>query len=46
MLGQFYHEPVSLCVSGTIKTQNGIQPQAPCEVGDIRQDVLSVAGRV
>lgn len=43
MLGQFYHAPVSLCVSGTIKTQNGIQPQAPSEVGDIRQEVLSVA---
>lgn len=42
MLGQFYHEPVFLCVNGAIKTQNGIQPPAPSEVGDIRQEVLSV----
>lgn len=48
-LGQFCHDPVSLCVSDTIKTQNRIQPQAPSNVGDIRQIacvVFVLTGRV
>lgn len=42
MPGRFYHEPVLLCVSGTLPTQTRIQPQAPSEVGDITQEALSV----
>lgn len=41
MLAQFYHDPILLCVGGTIKTPNRIQPQAP-DVGDIRQEMLRV----
>lgn len=42
MLGQFYHDPNLLCVSGTIKSQKRIQRQAPSDISDIRQNALSV----